>query len=212
MEFFSALSVIVAALSFAFGVKAWGREFRGKRRIELVESVLAMFYEAQEAISAIRSPVSFGNEGSSRPRGENETEEERKIKDSSYVPFERYKQHEALFARLRSTKYSFMAMFGAERASSFNDLTMVVHQVLDAARQLGGRFWIEQGRPMSDAQLKVHQDLMETYQARFWEGNKNEDELTLKVQVAVSQIEAIAEAEANATRLWGDRWLGFPNR
>ena len=40
-------SVLIAALSFMYGVSAWRREFIGKRHIELVETVLALFYEGR---------------------------------------------------------------------------------------------------------------------------------------------------------------------
>ncbi len=46
----TAVSVAIAALAFVVGVNAWRREFVGKRRIELAENVLALFYEAQDAI------------------------------------------------------------------------------------------------------------------------------------------------------------------
>ena len=40
----TAVSVAIAALAFVVGVNAWRREFVGKRRIELAENVLALFY------------------------------------------------------------------------------------------------------------------------------------------------------------------------
>lgn len=213
MEILSALATVVAALGFVFGVSAWGREFRGKRRIELAENVLALFYEAQEVIREMRNPASFGGEGSSRPRVEDESDEERKIRDSAYVPFERFKRYESLFSRLRSTKFSFMAMFGVEESLAFNDLTVVVNQVLHAARELGTRFWLDQGRrQMSQLQLDVHHNLLDRYQAMFWEGTPEEDELAQKVQAAVSRIERVAKNEAEASRWWGDKLLGLVRR
>jgi hypothetical protein len=62
-EVIAASSPAIAALSFLYGVFAWKREFVGKRRIELAEDVLAKFYEAAEAIRAIRSPFGWGEEG-----------------------------------------------------------------------------------------------------------------------------------------------------
>ena len=51
----TAISVVIAALSFVYGVSAWRREFVGKRRIELAEEVLALAYEIEEIIGSIRS-------------------------------------------------------------------------------------------------------------------------------------------------------------
>jgi hypothetical protein len=213
MEFLTALSVLIAALSFVFGVTAWSREFRGKRRMEMAENVLAMFYEAQEAIKDIRSPASYVGEGNTRPRIEGETDEEQKIRDSGFIPFERYKRHEELFSKLRSTKFAFMAMFGTDEAISFNELTSVVNQVLFAGRQLGNRFWLQQGRiTMTPQQVEVHLKMMAKYEALFWEGLPEEDNAGRQVQAAVVRIERVAEAEARASEWWGDKLLGLVKR
>ena len=57
MDGLASISVIIAALSLVFGVYAWKREYVGKRRIELAQSVLAMFYEADDAIMAIMEKI-----------------------------------------------------------------------------------------------------------------------------------------------------------
>ena len=56
------ISAVIYALATGFaagvaiyGIRSWRREFRGKRQIELAEDVLALFYEARDAITAIRS-------------------------------------------------------------------------------------------------------------------------------------------------------------
>lgn len=70
----TSISVAIAALSFVSGVSAWKREFIGKRQIELAESVLAMFYEVEDAIREIRNPFAYTDEGKSRKRADNERE------------------------------------------------------------------------------------------------------------------------------------------
>lgn len=65
-EAITAASAAVTAVSVAWGISAWRREYVGKRRIELAESVLALFYEAEEAVKAIRSPFAYSGEGKSR--------------------------------------------------------------------------------------------------------------------------------------------------
>lgn len=49
-------SVVVAAVVAARGINTWQREYIGKRRMELAEEVLAMFYEARDAIRDVRAP------------------------------------------------------------------------------------------------------------------------------------------------------------
>ena len=101
-DLLTAISVAIAAIAFVLGINAWKREFVGKRRIELAENVLALFYEAQDIIRGMRNPFSFGDEGSTRKRSELESEEESTILDSAYVVFERYQKKEKLFAELQS--------------------------------------------------------------------------------------------------------------
>ena len=62
----TAFSAAVADISFVFGVSASKREFVGKRRIELAETVLAKFYEAADVIREVRNPHSCSAEGKSR--------------------------------------------------------------------------------------------------------------------------------------------------
>jgi len=79
------ISIVLAAWAVVSGVNAWKREFIGKRRIELVQDVLALFYEAQDAISAIRSPFGFEGEGESREKKEMESPEETKARNRAYA-------------------------------------------------------------------------------------------------------------------------------
>ena len=50
----------------AYSLDAWRREFMGKRRMELAEEVLALFYQARDVIEQIRSPVRYLGEGQTR--------------------------------------------------------------------------------------------------------------------------------------------------
>lgn len=44
-------SVIIASCVAIFGINAWRKEFVDKRRIELAEEVLALFYQAKDIIA-----------------------------------------------------------------------------------------------------------------------------------------------------------------
>jgi hypothetical protein len=60
------VSVLVASLVAIRGIQAWRREFVGKRRIELAEEVLALFYQAKDAIGWIRFSLCCTTESSTR--------------------------------------------------------------------------------------------------------------------------------------------------
>ncbi len=95
-EFIRDASIVIASLTAIFGINAWRREFRGKRQIELAEETLALFYEANDAVRHIRSPVGWANEGQSRKAYPNETAEEKQRLDAAFVAIERYQRYQDL--------------------------------------------------------------------------------------------------------------------
>src|SRR4030042_1656983 len=109
------VSVIVASViasgTVIYGINAWRREYTGKRKIELAEEVLALFYEARDAIRFIRNPFGYVGEGSSRKCADNESPEEKRINDRAYVVSERYTKCKDLLKRIRSIRYRYMAQF-----------------------------------------------------------------------------------------------------
>lgn len=207
MEVATAVSVLIGALAFLSGVSAWKREFVGKRRIELAESVLAVFYEAEDAIREIRSPFSHEGEGRSRKRSRNETEEESRILDQAYVVFERYQKREQLFAQLRSMRYRFMAAFGAEAGEPFEEVARVVREILVAAQMLGKHYWLRQGRvQMTEQEFKKHLDEMQKREAILWITTRDEDGISPRVRAAVRRVEDTAQRAADAKSGWGWPW------
>lgn len=199
----TAISVAIAAIAFVAGVNAWKREFIGKRRIELVENVLALFYEAQDAIREIRNPFSFSGEGTTRKRSEHEREEETQLLDQAYVVFERYQKREKLFAELRSMKYRVMATFGSKAGEPFDELNMVLNEIFSSARILGTYYWKRQGRTqMSEEEFKRHLEQMNKHEAIFWFMGEEKDEITPRVQRAVEKIESIAIEASTMKASW----------
>jgi len=199
----TAISVAIAALSFVIGINAWRREFLGKRQIELAEEVLALFYEAQDAIKEIRSPFSQVGEGISREKGEHEREDEARLLDQAYIVFERYKSREKLFAELRSVRYRFMATFGSQAGEPFVNITKVLSEIFSAAHILGTHYWPRQGRvKMSDDEFQKHLNQMNKYEAIFWFMGEENDDISPRVQSAVEEIEKIARQASLINEPW----------
>jgi hypothetical protein len=44
IQILSSISVIIASWAAVYGIDAWKREFTGKRRIQLAEEALELFY------------------------------------------------------------------------------------------------------------------------------------------------------------------------
>lgn len=200
-----AVSALLAAGSFAWGISAWKREFVGKRRIELAESVLALFYEAEDAIRAIRNPFSHVGEGSTRKRGEYESDEEARLLDQAHVAFERYEKHEQLFSQLRAARYRFMAAFGPEAGESFLEINKALQRIFFAARMLGTYHWQERRRrSMFGSQGEPddrHADDLRNQEAIFWEMGSDKDEVGPRVREAVKKVERIARDAAEAAEM-----------
>src|SRR5258706_15614439 len=110
------LSVIIAALVAMFGIDAWRREHVGRRRMDLAEEVLALFYQARDVIRIIRSPAGWKGEGATRKPGPDESPEQKQALDQAYVVVERYDKHIEIFSRLQTLRYRFMAQVGVDKA------------------------------------------------------------------------------------------------
>jgi hypothetical protein len=185
------VSILIAALSFAFGVNAWRREFVGKRRIELAEEVLALFYEAKDIISFIRSPFSSGEEGKTRVAEEGELPPEKEIKDRAFIVFERFQKHQELFNRLHAMRYRFMAQFGSEGGQPFDDLRKIVNEIFVSANMLQ-HYWLQQGRRQwqNEQEFQDHLDKMHKHEAVFWEGASDNDPINPRMQEVITAIES----------------------
>ena len=181
----------IASFTVIYGVNAWRREYIGKRKLELAEEVLALFYEARDVISYIRNPFSFGGEGSTRMAAENESAEEKRINDQAYVVFERYNNRQELFNKLYSMRYRYMAQFGKDSAKPFDDLNKIVHEIFASARMLS-HYWKEQGRRAwrSEEEFNKHLEDMQKHESMFWEMGADKDPVLPRINAVISDIEA----------------------
>ncbi len=135
-ELLSYIAVIIAAGVAIWGIRAWKREFVGKRRIELAEEVLSHFYEAKDAIRAIRSIVIYSGEGDSYKYSDSESDEEIEINRNAYVTYERNQKYHELFARIWAVRYRFAAYFGKDKIKPIDDLLRVRQDILRAADKI----------------------------------------------------------------------------
>ncbi len=185
------LASLVASGAVIYGVNAWRREYIGKRKLELAEEVLALFYEARDAISQIRNPFSFGGEGSTRNADPNESPEEKQINDNAYVVFERYNKRQEPFNKLYSMRYRYMAQFGKDTAKPFDELNKIVNNIFSSSRMLS-HHWKQQGHRQwkDDKEFQQHLTQMRKHEAIFWEMDPEEDTIIPRVDKVISDIEA----------------------
>ncbi len=190
LDFISSVAVLIAALTFIAGVSAWRREFVGKRRIELAESVLAMFYEAEDVIKQIRNPGSFVGEGNTRKREEKELKEDSLLLDRAYIVIERYQKREMLFSQIKSMRYRVKAVFGPSAIEPFDELDTIINEIFNAAQMLGSHYWPRQGRvEMAPKEFKKHLEEMQNHEAVFWLMDKDKDTISPRIRKMIEKIE-----------------------
>jgi hypothetical protein len=189
-----AIAVVSACWAIISGVGAWKREFIGKRKIELAEETLAVFFEIKDAIAFIRNPWSSGNEGSTRQRATYETESESKLLDRGYIVFERYESKKEIFVRFNTLKYKFMAVFGTNTEQIFKDTNETLNSIFVSANMLSTHYWQRQGRVHMEAdEFQRHLDEMHSHEGIFWDRYNENDEIRSKLTTTQEQLERVTK-------------------
>jgi hypothetical protein len=201
MEVIASLINCLAAVTVAgaaiYGINTWRREFIGKRKIELAGDILALFYEAKNAIAAIRSGWQMQGEGTTRKAAENETTREKELKDRAYVVFERFKRNQGVFNKLYSLKFQFMAQFGQDSGKPFEEIKHIINTILVHAQALP-ELWAEQGLSSHPSQAQKRNEpkqqalekQIKEYESSIWWTGKN-DPIDTQVDKIISDIEQI---------------------
>ena len=197
------ISVTIGALTLILGIRAWKREYIGKRKIELAEDTLMLFYQARDAIREIRSPFGRIGEGSSRQKGDNETDSETELLNRAYVVYERYQKKEDIFNKLQSTRYRFMARFGRKNEATFIELNNILNDIFISAQMLGTHYWQRQGRvKMEGEEFKRHLNEMHEHEATFWFQGEKRDKIGPRVEKVIEQIEEITKSILVEKDVW----------
>ncbi len=183
------ISVILAALFAIYGFDAWRREHIGKRRIELAEDVLALFYQASDAIDQMRNPFSFGGEGSSRKPLDNEDPQHKQALDTAYVLIERYNRQSELFSKLYAARYRFMAQNGVEKAVPFDAVNRIVNELIFSARELARLATVPEWSLRAEEAQKNHNDRYMRAHNIYYSLGGEDDAISPRVKAAVVEIE-----------------------
>jgi hypothetical protein len=180
-----------------------------KRRLELAEEVLALFYETADAIRFIRA--SGGQEAvGKRTPSNNETAKVSSALNREYAIRNRINQREDLFRKVSEKRYRFRAMFRCDADEPFVMIESLIDELRNAAATLGQYYWQKETRDLvNEEQMKVHMDAQQKLEAKVysWMGP---DLITPKMNDVIRKVEAIAEKadvayqHAGPSELW--RW------
>ena len=183
----SGLAVIAAGLA-VLGIRSWGAEHIGKRRVELAESTLALFYEARDTMSAIRSPMGDTSESAEATRNDGESDAAFEARKMAYPTIKRFNDRHELFSQIHSTRYRFMALFGNAEAKPFEDLRMIVVDVQMASRRLA-HLWNFSRRMSAEREEKQWEDVKK-HEAVIWDSCSGDDPIRTRLDEVISDIEA----------------------
>ncbi len=184
------ICIMIASITAIYGITSWRREAKWKRKYELAEEVLSLFYECKEKISIIRSTIGYVGEGRTRKRFENEKPEETEIMDSAYVFIERYEREKEPFLKLQTLKFRFIAVFGKRANEPFDEIRKIINEIMSAANRLGSRYWKDQSRRnFTDQQFDRHLAEMKKYENIVWASFEEDDDIEKKVNACIKKIE-----------------------
>ncbi len=167
------------------GLRAWKRELKGKREMQLAEDVLCLFYRAEWAIKAIRFPFCDLREGQTREVQGDETPEQKNARDRAFVVFKRMRDHSHTFSRLNSLRFRFMARFGRDSAKPFDEVNEILSEISVAAEELA-QLWEEQLRETSISE-STKKDIKALTGTILSHGKA--DEVMARMQKAVGNVE-----------------------
>ncbi len=190
------VSIFLAIWVAIYGIDSWRREFVGKRKIELAEDTLTLFYEAADAMHQIRSPMGYSSETDTVEKQDYESKEAYEARKKASVIFYRYNQHEKLFNKLHAMRYRFMAQIGKEKAKPFEDLYALVNKVVVSARMLS-QLWAKSYHRDHD-NFEKHLEKVFKQEAIFWEGLEDDDPINPLLNQVITDIEKICFEVINA--------------
>ncbi|MBI4828101.1 MAG: hypothetical protein HY804_04720 [Nitrospinae bacterium] len=187
------VAIIVASCTAVLGINAWRREHIGRKKLDLAEETLLLFYQARDVIRYMRNPIGRVEEGETRKKDSKESEKQTKARNEAHVPFERFDSSKETFNRLQALRYRFIIYFNEEHGKNFDEIRKIVHEIFYAARRLA-EIWeydfdrlSPDRRTMLDTERKKHEGI-------FWDEGED-DAINKRLNNAIQAIETVCKAE-----------------
>lgn len=184
------LAVIAASCVAFFGINSWRRELVGKRRMELAEEVLALFYQAKDIIAFVRFPAGYAAESADRKPEPHEKPEQKRIRDDAFVTRERFNKNSEVFSRIHALRYRFMAQFGKDTGVPFGQLKSILDELFVALHQWVMLSEVDDRVFTTSQSRQDHQARIEKYEAVLW-GMEEDDQISMRVEKAIANVEQI---------------------
>jgi hypothetical protein len=180
-----AVAVALAGWAAWRGLTTWRHEMVTRRKAELAEETLAIFYQARDLLAWVRTPGSLGGESETRLTEDNEDDDTRRKRNAYFWPIERLNKEAEFWGRLEASRYRFRAIFGNEAAKPFERLRSIRIGIQQSARSLiriSGQ-WQPGSEPPG------HQEQVDRWEAEIGWGSEHEDKVAKEIDAAISAIE-----------------------
>ena len=177
---------VVGGIYLAFKqLSAWRVQRLGEKRMELAADILTTADEVVSAIRNMRSPGAFEGEGLTRKAKDFETESIKRIRDSYYVPLERWKTSEDVFKKFETLRPKARVYFEKRLEPYFATLIATPFRIAVASRML-----IETADEYGDSDQDRIQRLRASQKKReeiIWDHSTTgqPDELSIKMERAL---------------------------
>jgi hypothetical protein len=184
----AALSPIVTVALAIFGLFVWRLQLVAKRRFELAEEGLAAAIAVSLAYEAVRNPLRFSTEGSSRTKEEGEQSGTSKLLDEEFVPIERITRFNEEFTTLEKKAIVLEPHFGKEVTKHMWDLLRVRNRIVAAVHTLHGMGPL---RELDEGNRNTYHMLNAVIVSSRTTGNKNpalDDVVTGEIEQLITKL------------------------
>lgn len=188
------LAAGAAAATAAFGVMAlgtWRAEMIGRRRATLAEDLLALAYEAQDAIKRARSPFSYSGEGETLVLPAGVDEVAGRYARSLYAIAERLFAKPEFWASFEAVRFRTRAFFGDPAWFATEEILAARSRVINASSTLA-RYALRPNAPQPSRKL------LESYESLIWLADPVNDETSQIIDKAVATLVAACGKEIAA--------------
>jgi hypothetical protein len=162
------------------GLEKWRAETAGKGRYDLATTTLTLFYEMAEILRSAREPFVLVHEMTPKEGVPAEI-----AQDANFAPERRLLEQQQFFAKFRSVKHEFAAVFGKEAAAPFDDLWRVRIEINHAVDFMLRSKEVRSSRDPQDRELWESM-----YRTAFRHPKTDQDKIEPRIQAQIQAIEA----------------------
>ncbi|MBB6469265.1 hypothetical protein HNQ96_005154 [Aminobacter lissarensis] len=174
------------------GLNAWRRETTGKRDIELCQTVIEKFYEAEHKMNVLRSPMSYVQEGESRAKEPGEPLSETERRNHLFTPLARYNAQADFWSEFFSYRFRMRALFGNEASEAFAPVDDAVRSFRATASTRYQALYRDKNGLSADSSRSFEQAI--------WSGTSKPDVIADQMREGIRLMEAICVPIVRATR------------